>query len=461
MVQLGRVATLRLASDRGTTVLNTFYCCLVLSNGRKGSFPLVVNKRTQSEVVTRTWTVERARQKRGWVAEPVQVRRNDTRADQTVMHNIASMFLNYSMFSGCSSVVLVCITFVHVDQRWPSWYDVCADTPLCSISPLRAEELYHHLGNCPGCHISTQCRAHHDIDSSDESDNSMGGLISNSDDSNSIDFNEELSLPIPGTLQISFELAEGPHYMLFLCQAWTIIRCLNFSLDRIAAPDSIPNLSELITMLAYCLYFPTLILGPLLSYQNFKADSSLGLCLVSDRFMASTMSDCAFKLVSLHCHLASTVTGSVVTASGLTIVPLTWSLRWVHGRCNGLGYCMGQFFMLKYVVMYGLMGTIAQAENINAPRHPKCIARISLYSDMWRYFDEGLYRFLLRILARKLYTIPVIILLLPAQGEISRNLSLMGQSSLSTRLTKIGRTKNRASDTRRENNRPRGFQAVI
>nr|CAD7204944.1 unnamed protein product [Timema douglasi] len=67
----------------------------------------------------------------------------------------------------------------------------------------------------------------------------------------------------------------------------------------------------------------------------------------------------------------------------------SWSLY-------GLGYCMGQFFMLKYVVMYGLMGTIAQAENINAPRHPKCIARISLYSDMWRYFDEGLYRFLLR-----------------------------------------------------------------
>nr|CAD7460992.1 unnamed protein product [Timema tahoe] len=146
-------------------------------------------------------------------------------------------------------------------------------------------------------------------------------------------------------IMISFDLAEGPHYMLFLCQAWTIIRSLNFSLDRIAAPVSIPNLSELITMLAYCFYFPTLILGPLLTYQNFKT--------------------------------------GVVAEMG------SWSLY-------GLGYCMGQFFMLKYVVMYGLMGTIARAENINAPQHPKCIARISLYSDMWRYFDEGLYRFLLR-----------------------------------------------------------------
>nr|CAD7428454.1 unnamed protein product [Timema monikensis] len=36
----GWVATLRLANDRGTTVLNILHCYLSLSNGRKGSFPL-------------------------------------------------------------------------------------------------------------------------------------------------------------------------------------------------------------------------------------------------------------------------------------------------------------------------------------------------------------------------------------------------------------------------------------
>nr|CAD7572157.1 unnamed protein product [Timema californicum] len=36
---LGWVATLQLAYDRGTTVLNTLHCCLALSNVRKESFP--------------------------------------------------------------------------------------------------------------------------------------------------------------------------------------------------------------------------------------------------------------------------------------------------------------------------------------------------------------------------------------------------------------------------------------
>lgn len=62
----------------------------------------------------------------------------------------------------------------------------------------------------------------------------------------------------------------------------------------------------------------------------------------------------------------------------------------------GLGYCMGQFFSNKYVVVYGFTSTICRAEDIDAPAHPKCISRIHLYSDMWKYFDRGLYKFLLR-----------------------------------------------------------------
>lgn len=62
----------------------------------------------------------------------------------------------------------------------------------------------------------------------------------------------------------------------------------------------------------------------------------------------------------------------------------------------GQGYCMGQFFHIKYVVLYGISTTIAQFEGIIVPKTPKCIGRIHLYSDMWKYFDRGLYLFLLR-----------------------------------------------------------------
>ncbi|KAG5891423.1 hypothetical protein JTB14_031489 [Gonioctena quinquepunctata] len=67
----------------------------------------------------------------------------------------------------------------------------------------------------------------------------------------------------------------------------------------------------------------------------------------------------------------------------------SWSLY-------GYGYTMGQFFHLKYVVLYGLSTSIASFENIEVPHLPRCIGRIHLYSDMWKCFDPGLHKFLLR-----------------------------------------------------------------
>ena len=60
----------------------------------------------------------------------------------------------------------------------------------------------------------------------------------------------------------------------------------------------------------------------------------------------------------------------------------------------GIGYSMGQFFHMKYTVFYGMPGVFMTEDGIDAPTPPKCIGRIHLYSDMWRYFDNGLYKFL-------------------------------------------------------------------
>ena len=62
----------------------------------------------------------------------------------------------------------------------------------------------------------------------------------------------------------------------------------------------------------------------------------------------------------------------------------------------GMGYCMGQYFLNKYVVIYGIWCLVTKFDGIEVPPNPKCIARIHLYSDMWKHFDRGLYKFLLR-----------------------------------------------------------------
>ena len=61
---------------------------------------------------------------------------------------------------------------------------------------------------------------------------------------------------------------------------------------------------------------------------------------------------------------------------------------------SGLGYTMGQLFCLKYIFFYGISRPFLMADGIEPPNHPICIGRIHLYSEMWRYFDTGLYKFM-------------------------------------------------------------------
>ena len=61
----------------------------------------------------------------------------------------------------------------------------------------------------------------------------------------------------------------------------------------------------------------------------------------------------------------------------------------------GVGLSMAGFFNLKYVIFYGFPRPFVVEDGIvNAPRHPRCVYRIHRYSEMWRYFDNGLYLFL-------------------------------------------------------------------
>uniref|UniRef100_A0A0M3J026 Protein-cysteine N-palmitoyltransferase HHAT (inferred by orthology to a human protein) n=1 Tax=Anisakis simplex TaxID=6269 RepID=A0A0M3J026_ANISI len=60
-----------------------------------------------------------------------------------------------------------------------------------------------------------------------------------------------------------------------------------------------------------------------------------------------------------------------------------------------LAACMafGQFFHLKYVVIFGVPAVFAKIDNMKPQKGPICMAAVALYSKMWRNFDRGLYSF--------------------------------------------------------------------
>ena len=44
----------------------------------------------------------------------------------------------------------------------------------------------------------------------------------------------------------------------------------------------------------------------------------------------------------------------------------------------GIGYSIGQFFMMKYVFFYGITRPFMKADGIDPPDHPKCIGTIHI-----------------------------------------------------------------------------------
>lgn len=181
-------------------------------------------------------------------------------------------------------------------------------------------------------------------------------------------------------------------YMLSVVFAWTNIRSLSYSLHRCDSPSRVSVAEDFVTFVGFCFYMPLLFTGPLMMFDEFEQQlhqnrpewtaKRAGIIFINIiryivwYFINEAIIHYIFvSALFTHTHL-------VMQLSGFGMA--------------GMAYAISQFFMTKYAVLYGLPGVIAQIESFRPPEKPKCISRIHLYSDMWRYFDRGLYAFLKR-----------------------------------------------------------------
>lgn len=54
----------------------------------------------------------------------------------------------------------------------------------------------------------------------------------------------------------------------------------------------------------------------------------------------------------------------------------------------------GSLFASKYIVFYGLPTLVNRIIGMKTTELPRCIALIHLNSEMWRFFDTGIYEFI-------------------------------------------------------------------
>lgn len=172
---------------------------------------------------------------------------------------------------------------------------------------------------------------------------------------------------------------------LMVAAHWSVLKCLSYNID-IKTSKKQPKTLDL---LSYCLYLPLFFFGPFITFADIKKSylkSSLRLSKKIVKLLKSVARFC-FWLAFAEFFLHFTYVNATVYHPYFVETLDYWSLY-------GYGYTMGQFFHIKYVVMYGIATALAEFENVPIPKIPRCIGRVHLYSDMWRHFDTGLYTFL-------------------------------------------------------------------
>ncbi|XP_044745427.1 protein-cysteine N-palmitoyltransferase Rasp [Coccinella septempunctata] len=179
---------------------------------------------------------------------------------------------------------------------------------------------------------------------------------------------------------------EKENYLHILAIYWTNLRTFSFFMEHSQEQEQ----TSILDMLSYCLYLPVLFNGPFIFHADFKQSENIrSPCRERLWIILKNVARFIFWMnfveFALHNYYVNATSFQVQLVESFD----DWALY-------GYGYLMGQYFHMKYLVIYGLSTSVAKFENIPVPSLPKCIGRIHLYSDMWKYFDNGLYRFLLR-----------------------------------------------------------------
>ncbi|XP_067681277.1 protein-cysteine N-palmitoyltransferase HHAT-like [Haliotis asinina] len=194
---------------------------------------------------------------------------------------------------------------------------------------------------------------------------------------------------------------DSGYYFFIFVLALVVLRYTSFCLERSKYVQARANNSHrqnpkedncfsIPDLLLYIFYLPIFFTGPLLTYDQFKVQiSSPPSCWNTNRIL-QTLGNfmrvffwSAFIELSHHFLYHAALLRSPAVMEQVSL----WCLL-------GIGYIEGQYFMVNYLVLYGLPAQVAKLDDIDAPKEPKCISYIYRYSDMWKYFDRGLYTFL-------------------------------------------------------------------
>ncbi|XP_009667247.1 protein-cysteine N-palmitoyltransferase HHAT isoform X1 [Struthio camelus] len=185
---------------------------------------------------------------------------------------------------------------------------------------------------------------------------------------------------------------ENEYYLLLFTMS---VRCLfytSFSLEYCWHGPTQKSSHSFLWMLAYVFYYPMFHNGPLMNFDEFSKQmrrqeafslkTNLGILIVGiiRIFFWWCLAELMIHLMYIHAIYSSSP-------------PLEAVSYWALG---GLALAQVQFFYVKYLILYGVPGLLLQMDGLKPPALPCCVSRMHSFTKMWRCFDVGLHRFLVR-----------------------------------------------------------------
>ncbi|XP_016135374.1 protein-cysteine N-palmitoyltransferase HHAT-like [Sinocyclocheilus grahami] len=206
-------------------------------------------------------------------------------------------------------------------------------------------------------------------------------------------------------LQRGWYTSEDQYYLLLFSTAVCSLRCISFSLElcwhplQAGGPNHCTHLEEkrLKTLIfqfykltAYCFYHPLFYNGPIVTYRDFSERIERPVCKVSVVYVLSgILRVCVwwclaeFMIHFMYMHAIQS------NETYLEMLP-PWAL-------GGLALALVQFFYIKYLVLFGAVSLLVRLDGLEPPKLPRCVSIVYSFTGMWRHFDVGLYKWLIRL----------------------------------------------------------------
>ncbi|XP_061481284.1 protein-cysteine N-palmitoyltransferase HHAT isoform X8 [Rhineura floridana] len=217
------------------------------------------------------------------------------------------------------------------------------------------------------------------------------------------EFELEIDSLFGGFRKRGWYASESEYYLLLFTLT---VRCLyytSFGLEYCWYRPTKMTHHPFLWMLAYVFYYPVFHNGPIITFDEFY--NQISDLLFTVRYQMNKQESCRLKF-----NLWIFICGSIRILLWWWLTELMIHFMYIHAICSspshleaatywtlgGLALAQVLFFYVKYLVLFGVPALVIQMDGLNPPDLPRCVSTMYSFSGMWRSFDVGLHRFLIR-----------------------------------------------------------------